>query len=347
MADDNLSADAGPVTDDSAPLNMSSAVAGLTDILKDDPTPDPVAENEDTEQAAADEGAEPEQEAEDVEAATAEDEDGSEEPEVKGGRFAPDTAKVTLDDGTVTTVGELRRNTLFQRDYTKKTTELKAEREAFQSERQTFEQERQKVSEYAQQLDQSREYLAWYAEQFVPKQPEAFKGNPADDPMGYMQWQHANNQWLNHVQAYQAFQQQRQQGDQLKAGETQKQQQERLQRERDALVTSWPVLKDPVKGKQAWDGLVSSAQQHFGLTAEEVNSVADHRMIQILRDALEYRKVKAAAPNVKAQVRKPAMQDAPRPAQQRPNADRAAQSERFNKSRSLDDAAALLRNLIS
>lgn len=344
MAEDNLSAPAGPVADDSAPLDLGSAVAGLTDILNDDPTLDPVTENEEPEQAA-DEGETPE-EAEDVEAADAEDEDGSEDPEIKGGRFAPDSAKVTLDDGTVTTVGELRRNTLFQRDYTKKTTELKTEREAFQSERQSFEADRQKVSEFAQSLEQTRDFLANYAEKFLPRQPEPFRGNPADDPVGYMQWQHANNQWMEHVQAYQAFQQQKQQVEQVRAGETQKQATERLQRERDALLNAWPTLRDPVKGKQAWDNLVSGAQQHYGIAPEEVNGVSDHRMIQVLRDAMELRRIRESAPKVQAQVRKPAMQDAPRAAQ-KPNADRQTQTERFRKTGSLDDAAAVLRNLIS
>ena len=52
MADDNLPVDSGPVVDDSAPLNLDDAAAGLTSILKDDPVTDPAPENEDKEQAA-------------------------------------------------------------------------------------------------------------------------------------------------------------------------------------------------------------------------------------------------------------------------------------------------------
>jgi len=342
MSDDNLSASAEPVTDNSASLDMSSAVAGLSDILKDDDLPeaDPVIEKEDTEQAADDDGEEPEITAEDVEAAEAEDEDGSEEPEVKGGRFAPDSAKVTLDDGTVTTVGELRRNTLFQRDYTKKTTELKAEREAFDN-------ERQEVSQFAQSLAEFRDYVAWYAEQNLPKQPEPFKGRPDDDPMGYMKWQHQVQQWQDHQQAFQAFQQNKEQEDQRKAGETQKQMQERIARERDALFESWPVLKDPVKGQQAWNGLVTGATQYYPkLTAEEINGLQDHRFVQVLKDAVAYRKIKDAAPKVQADVRKPAIQDGRRAPSKVPGAQKM-QSERFSQTRSLDDAAAVLKNLIS
>lgn len=342
MADDNLPVDSGPVVDDSAPLNLDDAAAGLTSILKDDPVTDPAPENEDKEQAAP----KPEDDdplgmaAEDVEVGTDKAGDESEEAEIKGGRFAPDSAKVTLDDGTVTTIAELKRGTLFQRDYTKKTQELSEARK-------TFEAERQQVSEYAQSLDQSREYLAWYAEQFLPKQPEPFKGDPASDPMGYMQWQHQNSQWAAHVQAYQTFQAQRESEGQKKAGETQKQAQERHKREAEALFKAMPVLKDPVKGKQVWDNIVSGASQ-LGFSPEEVNGITDHRMVLALRKAIAYDRIQTSAPKVQAEVRKPAVNDGRRAAPQtKQNSQRRVLSERFEQSRSLDDAAAKLRTLIS
>ena len=83
MADDNLPADPGPVTDDSEQLDLGSAASGLTDILKDDPVTDPAPENEDTEQAAEGEGDEPNPDAEDVESKEGDDEaDGSEDAEI-------------------------------------------------------------------------------------------------------------------------------------------------------------------------------------------------------------------------------------------------------------------------
>ena len=336
---DNLSASSEPVQDTTSPLDMNSAIAGLSDILNDDdlPVADPIIENEDTEQAADVEGEEPELTAEDVEAAEAEEGDGSEEPEVKGGRFAPDTAKVTLDDGTVTTVGELRRNNLFQRDYTKKTTELKAERDAFDS-------ERQEVSQFAQSLSEFRDYVAWYAEQNMPKQPEPFRGDPMNDPAAYLQWQHKVQQWNEHQQAFQTFQQHKQMESEKQTGETQKQFQERVQKERDNLFNAWPVLKDPEKGKQAWDGLITGATKYYPFQPEEVNGMTDHRFALVLKDAVAYRKLKEAAPSVKADVRKPAIQDGRRPTGKVPNQQKV-QSERFNQTRSMDDAVAVLKNL--
>lgn len=292
MANDNLSAPAEPVAT-SAPTE-ESLIEDISNLLEPPETEQP-EEHEEPAAAPAEDDDPLGLEAEAVEQDDADDPDGP-DPEIKGGRFAPDTAKVTLDDGTVTTIAELKRGTLFQRDYTKKTQELSEEKRSVEA-------QRAEVSQYAQQLDQSREYLAWYAENFLPKQPEPFNGAP-DDYVGFLEWQRKQAEWQTHAQAYQSFQQQKQQEAERKNGETQKQANERLAKERNALLQAIPVLKDPVKGKATWEAIVSGAQQHYGITAEEVNTVGDHRMLLALRDALAYRRIKAAAPKVQAEVGK-------------------------------------------
>jgi hypothetical protein len=343
MADNNLSASAEP--DVTTPQTYNEQVEDLSNLLED-PATDPHEEPEDSEAAEAEpeavEDDDPlglEVEAEDVGEADAEDPDGSDEPEIKGGRFAPDSAKVTLDDGTVITVADLKRNNLFQRDYTKKTTELKAR----ETEVETLKSE---VSQQAQSLDQFREYAAWYAEQHLPKQPEPFKGNRLTDPMGYLAWSEENDKWQAHAQAWQQFQQQKTVVEQQKAGETQKQAETRLARERDALLKAIPVLKDPVKGKQTWEAIVSGASEHYGISAEEVNTVGDHRMLVALRDALAYRRIKAQAPKVQAQVAaKPAMKPGKRTAPQAAvSKERQARSERLRNSGSFHDGVAALQD---
>jgi hypothetical protein len=333
MAEDNLSGSPEPVAVPMPPT-QDDLVEDISNLLE----PPETDQHEEPEEAAAPtEDDDPLGLAEDVDAATAEAGDESEEPEIKGGRFAPDTAKVTLDDGTVTTIAELKRGTLFQRDYTRKTQELSEERKSFEA-------ERQQVSQYAQTLDQSREYLAWYAEQFLPKQPEPFKGDASANPMGFLEWQQSVAQWQAHAQAWQQFQQSKEAENERKAGETQKQMQERLKRERDALMTAIPVLKDPVKGKQVWDNILSGATQHYGIAPEEVNSTADHRFIKVLRDALAYRRIKAAAPTVQAEVTKrPVVNNGRRAA---PNAaqtrEKQARTERLRSDPSFQNGVAAL-----
>lgn len=341
MADNNLSAPAAE-PDVTTPQTFEEQVEDLSNLLEDPETDLP---EDDQDEAAAQPEAEEEddplfaEDAEDVGAEDAEAPDGSDEPEIKGGRFAPDSAKVTLDDGTVITVADLKRNNLFQRDYTKKTTEMAAEREQLTS-------LRSEVDQYAQSLNQSREYLAWYAETYLPKDPGRFAGDPVRDPVAYMQWQQQRDIWVEHQQAYQAFQQQKQDDEQRKSGETQKQAHAHLQREREALLKALPILKDPVKGPEAWNTLVRGAVEHYGYTADEVNTRQDHRDAVMLRDALAYRRIKAAAPKVQEKVRQPApVRPGKRAA---PNAqvskERQARSERLRNSGSFEDGVAALQD---
>ncbi len=333
MPDNNLPASAGPV-DVPAPLpTEDSLIEDISELLDDSPaSANPVEKPE--EAAAPTEDDDPLGLAEDVAADdTAEAGDESEEPEIKGGRFAPDTAKVTLDDGTVTTIAELKRGTLFQRDYTKKTQELSEERKSFDA-------ERQQVSQYAQQLSEFREFAAWYAEQHMPKDP----GPPPDDPLGYFEWSKERDRYVGTMQAYQQLQAHKQGEEQQRAGETQKQANERRAKEAAKLLEAIPVLKDPVKGKKVWDNIVAGATQHYGIAPEEVNSTADHRFIQVLRDAIAYRRIKDAAPKVQAEVTKrPVVNNARRAA---PNAaqtrEKQARTERLRSDPSFENGVAAL-----
>jgi hypothetical protein len=334
MAQDNLSAPAEPVAT-TAPTE-DELIGQISDLLEPPETDQP-EEHEESAAAPAEED-DPLGLAEDVEQETADTPDES-EPEIKGGRFAPDSAKVTLDDGSVTTIAELKRGTLFQRDYTQKT-------QALSEERKTFETERQQVSQYAQSLDQSREYLAWYAETHLPKQPAPFEGDPEQDPMGFMRWQRDMGKWQEHAQAFQTFQQQKQAEDQRKTGETAKQTEERQKREAAKVLEAIPALKDPVKGKQIWEAIVAGAQQHYGASADEVyrRSLENHMDLVILRDALAYRRIKATAPQVQTEVgKRPPLKEARRaPANQQQVKQRQERLERLKRDPSLANGAASL-----
>lgn len=335
MANDNLSGSPEPVAT-TAPTE-EALIEDISNLLDDSET-NPVKEHEEPDAAEAEPEDDPlglEADAEDVEEADADDPDGQ-PGEIKGGRFAPDSAKVTMDDGKVLTVAELKRNNLYHAGFTQKTQELAKEKE-------TFAAERQQVTEYAQSLDQSRDYLAWYAETHLPKQPEPFNGAP-DDYVGFLEWQRKQAEWQTHAQAFQTFQQQKQQDADRRNGETQKQANDRLVKERSALLQAIPVLKDPVKGKATWDAIVSGAQQHYGITAEEVNTVGDHRLVVALRDALAYRRIKAAAPKVQAEVgKRPPLKEGRRaPANQTQVKQRQERLERLKRDPSLANGAASL-----
>jgi hypothetical protein len=336
MADNNLSPPGEPVV--TTPPTENQLIEDISNLL-DDPEEDHVEEPEDEAAAKSEPEDDPlglDDDAEDVGTDDDLDPDGSEEAEIKGGRFAPDSAKVTLENGETITIADLKvrvdsRVTDFQRDYTEKATALKAEKT--------------QVDQRAQSLDQFQEYAAWYAEQHLPKQPEPFKGDPQTDPMGYLKWTQERDNWLTHVQDWQQFQAQHKAEQERRHGETQAQANERLAKEREALLKAIPVLKDPVKGKAAWDALVAGAQEHFGITAEEVNTVGDHRMLVALRDALAYRRIKAKAPQVQAQVAQKPVKPGRRAAPQAANSkERQARTERLQREHSFEAGVAALQD---
>lgn len=310
-------------------------VAGLSDLLEDPATDHP---EEKREPAAEETEDDPLALAEDVDEATDTTvEDGPEDAEIKGGRFAPDTAKVQFNGETIT-IRDLKshvdkRVKDFQRGFTEKTTALKA-RES-------------EVDQYVQSLSERRDYLEWYAGQYVPKQPEPFKGNAATDPVGWGIWQQQQQAWVDHVTAYQAFQQQKEADNQRKTGETQAQARERIARESEALRTAIPALKDPAKAKALWETLTTGAVKNYGFTEEEAGGISDHRMVLVLRDALAYRQLKAKAPQVREEVTKRPVAPAARRQDPRAqgNRDRVARSERLRQTGSMEDAIAALQDL--
>jgi hypothetical protein len=337
MADDNLPAPAGPEV--TTPPTYESQVEDISNLLGD-PETDLPEESADDDAANAGPEDDPlglEDEAEDVETDDSTDPDGP--SDIKGGRFAPDSAKVKLETGETITIADLKgrvetRVRDFQRDYTEKTTALKAKET--------------QVDQRAQSLDQFHEYAAWYAEQFLPKQPEPFKGDALNDPAGFIKWQQDMSQWQTHVQAWQAFQGQKEAETKRKTGDTQEQAKARYQREQAALVKAIPVLRDPVKGPAAWQALKAGAIQHYGMTEEEFNTIGDHRILIGLRDGLAYRRIQAKAPQVQAQVaQKPVMAGGKRAA---PNArasrEKQVRSERLRSGGDFDTGVAVLQDLL-
>lgn len=324
-------------------------IGDISDILSD-PDDDDLDPAEDQEPAKAADADEDDDESEDADAEDVDDdltdeddEDSDGQSEVKGGRFAPDSAKVKMPDGRVISVGELRefsetRVKEFQRDYTQK-------QQAVAEDRKAVEAERSEISQYAQALNQSREYLAWFAETHMPKQPEPFTGNPMSDPAGYLEHQHKMEQWRAMNDAYQTFQQQKEQESQRLQGETQQQAQQRLKSEADKLAERFPVLNNPEKRRGFWERLETGANKYFGISADEVRSVADHRIVEALHAAVKQRRLEEKAPQVREEVGR-------RPVKSGRRADNRAQdarkrqvlSERLRKDGSLESGIAVLES---
>lgn len=274
-----------------APETESSIMGDISDIL-DDPA-------EDTREDA-DDAADESEDAEDKEESDADEDEDAEDPDEKegdeeedqsdyvGGRFAPDSAKVNLADGTTTTIAELKRGFLREGDYTQKT-------QAVAEERKVIEQERQRVGQHTQQLDEQLQFASKWLELTKPQRPEVSYG---DDPIAHGEYQDAMQRWNEAAQWI---------GSQINQARTAYQQQAQAtaenykKAEEEALRKAIPALRDP--GRHS--AFVSEAKKiasEYGIKAEELDGVYDHRQWLILRDAMAYRRLKARTPKVKQDI---------------------------------------------
>lgn len=323
-----------------APVTFEDQVQGIADILEDPATDLQETEGHD----AADDAPEAEADAdiinaEDVEEESAEPGNGPDDPAYKAGRFAADDAKVRLDDGSTITIGELKRNNLYQRDYTGKTTALAEERKQFDA-------RKSEVDQQAQSLEQALNYVTWYAQNAMPKEPTP----PAtqDDYVGWINYQRDKDAFDRHQQSLTWFQQQTQAMSQQKQREGDQQRRDRAAKEMDTLASKDALFRDPKKAKAWFSRAQELGAEYYGLTPNDLGAaILNHGYLLALRDAFRYRSQKAKAATVKDEVRRPAI--APGGRRQDPSAQvnrqRQARSEQLRKSGTFENGVAALMDL--
>jgi hypothetical protein len=81
----------------------------------------------------------------------------------------------------------------------------------------------------------------------------------------------------------------KEQAEQQQAQEQQVLVRAQIARERDAIEKAWPEFKQVDTRKSVADGL----RKTYGFTDQEINGIADHRQLLVIRDALELRALKA------------------------------------------------------
>lgn len=298
---------------------------GELEPVKDNPVEEEELEPETTEDA---EDEDLDIEAEEDGTELEEDDDSPEEPKDV---FAPETAKVRLEDGREVTVADLKKGHLFQADYTRKTTEVAQERKA-------LEEHKSRVSSLEAQLNQQREFVASLATQFVPQPPD--RSMIDHDPLGYMQ---AKEQYEDQMAVLNHLEQQRVEAARRMEHETAEQAKERLEAERVALFEAMPDLNDPKRLEQFKSDVENMFLPHYGFTKEELDG-ADHRMIKVMRDNIKYQKLLAKRNETKAKVEaKPPVMAAGkrRSPEGQQQTDRQQKLARLNRTGSFKDALAL------
>jgi DNA repair exonuclease SbcCD ATPase subunit len=203
-------------------------------------------------------------------------------------RAALDDIKVAVKingENEEVTLAEALNGYSRTQDYTRKTTELSEQSKAFE----------QAVTEAEAELQSRATRLATLT-QTLEQQLTGAEPNWAElqkNPQAYLQ---AQREWQQKTQALQSAQVERNRLVQQQMAQQQEQMQQHLAEEHKRMVTNWPELSDP-KGQAASE--MRSYLAERGFNEQEINALADHRLIGVLKDAVNGKKVSSSNPEKK------------------------------------------------
>lgn len=171
-------------------------------------------------------------------------------------------------------------------------------------ERQAAQQRQAEVSAIRDAYEQR---LLVFARQLESNVPEEFREIRSEDDLFRLADTNPAlvvkfNQWRDRVsrvaQDLQAVQQERARQEELAFAQERA---EVLQEESAAIAQKWPDFVDPQKGPAIKSEIADYARQ-LGFTDEEVNTLADHRLVLVLRDALAGRRAASSLQNAQKKV---------------------------------------------
>ena len=305
-------------------------------------TPVDETEVEETQEAEEVEEEAPESEEEEGQAEEETEEEVTEEEE-EYEVVAEEDLKYTIKvDGEELEVGidELKNGYQRQADYTRKSqalAEQRKETENIQSERQRLEQERQM---YANGLQMLQEQQSSKLQEFEGTDWTALK---QEDPYQYMlkkdEYRDAQEKVQNVAQQQVLIQQEQ-------AEEAQKARSHFVQQEYSRLVEALPEWNDK-------ESTIKKDVQEYavsvGFRPEEINQLADHRSVLVIKKAMEFDKLtKKVAPKKKAVKTVPKVQKSGRGNSKEDAATEAIKKKRarLQKSGKQDDAASIFYDML-
>jgi len=319
-------------TVESGPLSFNDGVSAIENLLSGDPETD--LANTDEAEASADE---PEVDSDEPDLVIDDEADEASAEAKTAPPAVSDDTLVELSDGQKISIGELKRNNLFQRDYSRKTEEAKRAEERREAEY------RERVERVEKEIRDRAELVFRLSDRIIPQKPtlEMLR----DDPIGYMEAQaqyEAQVAEFNQLYAAEAQQTEAQR-------EAAKQQElERIEAERVKMLEAMPKFKDKAKFDAFRSDVGEIGVSHYKLTPEELGSIADHRFMLVLHDAIQYRKAVAKSKQTQQEVvAKPRLEQRqrmqPQAAQVR---DRQGRFEALRQSGSIDAAARAIESIL-
>lgn len=238
--------------------------------------------------------------------------------------MADDAALVTLQDGRQISVGELKRNNLFQQDYTRKTEHLKQQVEEFHNTR----------TKQSENFQAHADAIMHFASQIIPE-PSPQLAN--EDPVAYMQekarFDQLSSQYGQILEAAKGMKAEA-------AARLEAEKAERIRDQQEILKTRMPELADPVKHREFVNDAIAAGRDHYGFTAEDLGQIDNHAHFLVLKDALAFRKLQSQGNKTRQMVAsKPKMKTRPR-SSEKSGSNRAAM-QRLARSGSIRDAMAI------
>ena len=212
--------------------------------------------------------------------------------------------------------------------------------------RENAEAAKQLEASYAQLAQQQQAVLNMYNQMqqgdFAPPTPPS-KELLESDPIGYMQEKEAYEEAMGeyNVKVQQIQQLQAQQAQQSNA-----QRQAHRQEQMQLLQQRVPDFADPQKYEKAAQDMLRGGQEFYGVPQEALMSLTDAVEIEILYDAIRYRRLQANRKNVdqKAKKAKPMVKAGAKRVEDGQAATRRKQQAKAMKSGNIADMADLLIN---
>jgi len=312
---------------------------------------EPEEETPETEEAqpTEEEESQPETEDESLEEESEEEEESveeEEESEETEGEEEEELYAVTVNGEEVAvSLDELLSGYSRQSDYTRKTQEIAGDRKEMEALQQQYNSEVQQIQQERQQYMEALTNIisnnSGELEKFSNIDWNALREN---DPIEYVT---TREQYREAQEKIQGLQNEHARAAQAQQAQNNHAQQEMLKVEKGKLVEALPEWGDPDKQKDLSANLQSYAKEQ-GFTAQELNSLVDHRSVLVLLKAQKYDQLQKSDVKSKKLKNKPKVI---RAGQGRSSSDnskskRTAQMKRLKQSGHIKDASALFEDFV-
>jgi hypothetical protein len=237
-------------------------------------------------------------------------------------------------DGEQISLTDLRSGFLRQQDYTKKTQSIAEERRVFQENQRDINSLR---TEALQSLEALKQQVS--AEIRFMEYPD-FDFLAESDPAEFIRQQ---NIWQKREQAVRQIHEAEQHIRAKQAEYEAEQHKAQIQESQSKFYQKYPDLKDSGKSEEVFSEITRYLID-TGFSKEEIQSVSDFRIIDILYQNIQAQKAKTTIPAVVEKMNSKPVLSQKQPSRQATDY-RTQSFEKFNNTRSVNDAAALIKNL--